>query len=411
MSRVRHQSMAAALALFAITLLAPASSDARGRMDDKDRRRQVLARTVFVMAGVSENGELKPVGGGSGTILTPDGAVLTNHHVVWNAAAGKPFDWVAIGIVTRFDVEPTLSCLANPSKGVLDEPNDLALIKCEADMQGKPWRGNNWPVAEIGSSEELIPGDEIILIGFPGVGGNTISYTTGKVSGFLSQTGGGGRAWIKTDASIGHGNSGGSAVDENGLLVGVPSAFNAGKDGDRIGLVRPLELARDMIKLAQSGWQPGQGGPVGGAKPPPAQGGQPPAQGGQPPAQGGQPPAQPAPPAPSADAVTVIGRVVAVDNNQPIRNAFFVVLKPGVRSSEVTQENVGQKALTVGISNAQGDFRTEAPVPRGARYSIIVFAQGFRPSMADDVLSTEPRGGQPVSDPFQPWSVVQLDRE
>jgi hypothetical protein len=103
--------------------------------------------------------------------------------------------------------------------------------------------------------------------------------------------------------------------------------------------------------------------------------------------------------------------VVAVDNNQPIRNAFFVVLKPGVRSSEVDQGNVGQKALTVGITNAQGDFRTEAPVPRGARYSIIVFAQGFRPSMADDVLSTEPRGGKPVADPFQPWSVVQLDRE
>jgi S1-C subfamily serine protease len=413
---MRQAAAAAAIALFAGTaaFFGPSDSGAAGSMADKERRRQVLGRTVFVLSGVSDNGELKPVGSGSGTILTPDGAVLTNHHVVWNASARKPFDWVAIGIVTRFDAEPTLSCLAVPGQGVLNEPLDLALVKCELDRNGKPWRGNNWPVAELGSSEDLVPGDEIIVIGFPGVGGNTISYTTGKVSGFLGREGGSGRFWIKTDANIAHGNSGGSAVDDNGLLVGVPSAFNPGQDGDRIGLVRPLELARDMIKLARSGWQPGQSGgtggtgsignpPLGGVEDGPGSGGAPP-----PP----RPPEGPPEGQPEATGgVTVVGRVVAVDNKEPVRNAFFVVLKPGVSASEVDGNNIGKKYLAVGITNAQGEFRTEGKVPRGRRYNVIVFAVGFRPNLADGALSTEAVNGRPVPDPYEPWSVIKLDRE
>jgi serine protease Do len=426
---MRQTAAAAAIALFAgaVAFVSPSDSDAAGTMVEKERRRQVLGRTVFVLAGVNESGQMKPVSSGSGTILTADGAVLTNHHVVWNPATQKPFDWIAIGIVTRFDAEPNLTCIATPSQGVLNEPLDLALVKCAYDRNGKPWRGTGWPVAEIGSSEDLIPGDEIIVIGFPGVGGNTISYTTGKVSGFLGKDGGSGRFWIKTDANISHGNSGGTAVDENGLLVGVPSAFNPGQDGDRIGLVRPIELARYLIKLAQSGWQPGQGsgaagktvphtggppaGPPTGGPPtggPPAGGpitGGPPAGG---PITGG--PSEPQPPD-KKSGVTVVGKVVAVDSNEPIRNAFFVVLKPGVSASEIDEDNIGKKYLTVGITNAQGQFRTESPVPRGKRYSVIVFAPGFRPNLADGGLSTEPRGGRPVPDPFEPWDVIKLDRD
>ena len=430
---MRQAAAAAAIALFAgaVAFVTPADSDAAGSMVDKERRRQVLGRTVFVLAGVNENGQMKPVGSGSGTILTADGAILTNHHVVWNPTTKKPFDWIAIGIVTRFDAEPNLTCIAIPSQGVLSEPLDLALVKCTADRNGKPWRGGGWPVAEIGSSEDLIPGDEIIVIGFPGVGGNTISYTTGKVSGFLGKDGGSGRFWIKTDANIAHGNSGGTAVDENGLLVGVPSAFNPGQDGDRIGLVRPIELARDLVNLAHAGWQPGQSpgvagksGPPGGVPPGgPIVGGPPgggPVTGG--PDEGGPgagdgdpgkvspPPGQKGPP-PQKAGVTVIGKVVAVDSNEPIRNAFFVVLKPGVNTADIDENNIGKKYQAVGITNAQGQFRTESAVPRGQRYSVIVFAPGYRPNLADRGLSTEPRGGRPVPDPFEPWEVIKLDRE
>jgi hypothetical protein len=191
----------------------------------------------------------------------------------------------------------------------------------------------------------------------------------------------------------------------------VPSAFNPGQDGDRIGLVRPIELARDLIKVALGGWQPGQGAGAPGKSAPPVGG--PPAGG--PPA--GSPPegvpkeGAPAEPPARKAGVTVVGKVVAVDSNEPIRNAFFVVLKPGVSSSDIDENNIGQKYLTVGITNAQGEFRTESPVPRGQRYSVIVFAPGFRPNLADEGLSTEPRGGRPVPDPFEPWEVIKLDRE
>ncbi len=373
-------------------LLAPADSEANM---NKDQRRQIMLRTVFMLAADFEGNDLVPISRGSGTILTADGAVLTNHHVVWNEQKKKPYDVVIVGVTDKFDEKPVYRCMTYPKNGVLKEEIDLALVKCETDMDGKPWKGNDWPAANIGSSEDLVPGDDVVVIGYPGIGGWTINYTTGKVSGFIGADGGAGRFWIKTDADIASGNSGGSALDEDGNLIGVPSAVQFGDNSakGRVGLVRPIELGRDLINLAKSGWMPGpNGGSVGGGA---GTGGN---------GFGGKAGAQTQE---ARSGVTVIGQVKAVDNNVAIHDALVIVLKPGVHVKEVTKDNIGQKFLTKATTNSQGQFQLENPVPRDQRFSVIVIADGFEPLYEDGVLKTDGN----VPDRYDPWGTITLKRE
>ncbi len=372
-------------------LLAPADSSAAMT---KDQRRQVMLRTVFLLAAEYQGNELEPVSRGSGTILTSDGAILTNHHVVWNDEKKKPFDVIIVGVTDKFDEKPVYRCMAFPKNAVLKEEVDLALIKCETDMDGKPWRGNDWTPAGVGSSEDLVPGDDVVVIGYPGVGGWTINYTTGKVSGFIGADGGAGRFWIKTDADIASGNSGGSALDEDGNLIGVPSAVQSGASSaqGRVGLVRPIELARDLINLAKSGWTPGpNGGSVGGGG------------GG-----GGFGGTKDGPQTQEVrNGVTIIGKIAAVDNNGPIRDALVIILKPGVKVAEINKDNIGQKFITKATTNSQGQFQMEGQVPRDKKFAVIVIAEGYEPLFENDVLSTEGN----VPDRFDPWGSITLKRE
>ncbi|MCJ7433645.1 MAG: serine protease [Anaerolineales bacterium] len=101
----------------------------------------------------------------------------------------------------------------------------------------------NFHFIPVGDSDELNTGDPITIIGFPGVGGYTPTLTTGVVSGFLADEG-----LIKTDAEISAGNSGGMAINQKGELIGVPTLKTTGTD--YLGYIRPINLARDIIKSA-----------------------------------------------------------------------------------------------------------------------------------------------------------------
>jgi S1-C subfamily serine protease len=355
---------------------------------DKQKRRRTMQGVVFVLAADMDGGELKPIASGSGTILTPDGAVLTNHHVVYNEQKGQLHDVVAIGLLKSFDEDPELTCLARPSHGLMKPELDLALIKCEVDMQMKPFSPKNWPHVPAGSSEDLVPGDEVFVIGYPGVGGTTINVTQGTVSGFQSERGGAGRDWIKTDAAITHGNSGGTAVDQDGLFIGVPSAFRVdtektGATIGNVGLIRPIELARDLVNLAQTGF-PAEGRTTG---------------------SGFGKPATPAPAAPSG--VIVIGQVRASDNDLPVRGALVLVMKPGTKVRDINRDNVGEKFLTKAVTTDEGTFVMEGPVPRNQRYTVLVAADSYELLAADDILSTEGN----VPDRYDPWGTIRLSRE
>ena len=220
---------------------------------------------------------------GSGTIVVADGTVLTNSHVI----AQSPFcphDRIGVAITDRPEQPPRLSFEADLL--VNDPELDLAVIRIARTLDGAPV-AEEFPVVEIGDSDSLSLGDRLRVIGYPGIGGETITFTEGTISGFVSVPGIGDRSWLKTDATISGGNSGGLAVDGDGFLVGIPTIVGTGDGlitdcrvvndtngdgridqndncvpvGGFINGIRPVNLAADVLAAAATATPIDQGGP------------------------------------------------------------------------------------------------------------------------------------------------------
>lgn len=186
---------------------------------------------------------------GSGTIVHPSGLILTNCHVADPRSMGMSSpaaDRLGIAITERSDQPPAVSYFAQV---VAKEPRlDLAVLQIVADVKGRRVRNLNLPAVPIGDSDKLDLGDKLSIIGYPGIGGQTVTFTSGNVSGFSADPRAtrDARGWIKTDATISGGNSGGTAVTEDGILVGIPTQAAAGSG------VTPVD-ARPVIDTNRDG--------------------------------------------------------------------------------------------------------------------------------------------------------------
>lgn len=224
---------------------------------------RITQASVQIIAAQEQGGSLEPAWSGSGTIISQTGEIVTNCHV----ACGAPV--LVVSLTTSADLPPEPSYIAEITH--YDEDIDLAILQVKTDMNGNPVSPTNLPYLEIGNSDSLTLGDPIRIFGYPGVGGETITYTTGSVSGFESASVGGRsqRVIIKTDASIASGNSGGTAVDLYGKLVGIPTSVNPdvreGVTIGGIGVLRPVNLV-DVVRGSAGSPPPAQG-----AELPPAQ--------------------------------------------------------------------------------------------------------------------------------------------
>ncbi len=172
---------------------------------------------------------------GSGVIVTNDGTVITNHHVI------KDADEVTVVLADRREFEATIVGS--------DERTDLAVLKIETP------KGERLPTLTLGDSDAVEVGDLVIAIGNPFGVGQTV--TSGIVSA-LARTNVGVsdyRSFIQTDAAINPGNSGGALVDMNGQLIGINSAIYS-KDGgsNGIGFAIPAALVRTVwSSITQTG--------------------------------------------------------------------------------------------------------------------------------------------------------------
>jgi hypothetical protein len=130
---------------------------------------------------------------------------------------------------------------------------DAAVIRIDRDIDGRQVAPSSLdlPTVPIGSSDALRVGEPVTVVGFPGIGGNTISLSSGRTSGFLGDDRIGPRAWIKTDAVISGGNSGGLAANEAGELVGVPT--RAPSDAGGYSLIRPIALLAGVLDAGRAG--------------------------------------------------------------------------------------------------------------------------------------------------------------
>ena len=170
---------------------------------------------------------------GSGVILSPDGIVVSNFHVV--------------GMAT--DIRVVLTDRREFSARVLlgDEESDLAILKIDA-LDALPFLG-------LRASDDVEVGELALAIGNPFGVGQTVS--SGIVSGLARSGGSGGSGrgyYIQTDAPINPGNSGGALVDMAGQLIGVNTSILTRSGGSNgIGFAIPADLVAAFVTQAEQG--------------------------------------------------------------------------------------------------------------------------------------------------------------
>lgn len=175
-------------------------------------------------------GRLQPSGVGSGVLVSPDGYILTNNHVVDGAEK------------VNVELNDQSSHMAKVI-GV-DPRSDIAVLKID---------GSGLPTVPIGDSSKVEVGDVVLAIGNPLNVGQTV--TMGIISAKSRTTGTGGNAsyedFLQTDAAINRGNSGGALVNLRGELIGIPSQILSGGLGGGgnigIGFAIPSTMARTVM--------------------------------------------------------------------------------------------------------------------------------------------------------------------
>ncbi len=163
---------------------------------------------------------------GSGVIVSPEGYILTNNHVIEGAA----------------EIQVTLSDSRHAVAQVIgtDPETDLAILRINLDRL---------PVIALGNSDSAQVGDRVLAIGNPFGVGQTV--TSGIVSALgRNQLGiNTFENFIQTDAAINPGNSGGALVDVNGHLIGINTAIYSRSGGNMgIGFAIPVSTARQVLE-------------------------------------------------------------------------------------------------------------------------------------------------------------------
>jgi len=176
---------------------------------------------------------------GSGFVISPDGYVVTNNHVI----SGVPTDQ---GKVTISEIKVTLSDRKEYKATVVgkDAASDLAVLKIEA---------KGLPFVQFGDSTKTRVGDWVIAIGNPFALGGTV--TAGIVSAIHRSIGAGPYdRYIQTDAAINQGNSGGPMFDLQGNVIGINTAIFSPTGGNvGIGFAIPAEEAKPIIDQLRTG--------------------------------------------------------------------------------------------------------------------------------------------------------------
>ena len=192
----------------------------------QSRSRHLQGQDPWFRFFYGDQEEDAPAGLGSGVIVSPEGHVLTNNHVIEDADG----------------IEVILADGRKANARVIgtDPETDLALLKIELGQL---------PVMVLGQMEQLQVGDVVLTIGNPFGVGQTV--TSGIVSA-LGRTQLGINTFenfIQTDAAINPGNSGGALVDVNGQLLGINTAIYSRSGGSMgIGFAIPVSLARQVMQ-------------------------------------------------------------------------------------------------------------------------------------------------------------------
>jgi S1-C subfamily serine protease len=262
-------AMRLALALLCVfTLLAGRVSPAAAQIDPLILGNAVDAAvqlSIVVRGTVDDREQVIWYAVGSGTIVSPDGLILTNNHLIAPAGVNDKLaeleqQLASEGKEAHLEVEPDRFMVASSDGRHLPEPRflawvaatdpdlDLAVLRIDADRDGAPIDSADLSLAAapLGDSDAVNLGDPVHVFGFPAIGSGSLTYTSGVVSGFLFEEEIDGTAWINSDAVTSGGNSGGAALNSSGQLIGIPTSGSALDcrvgDTNRDGTIGPEDV-------------------------------------------------------------------------------------------------------------------------------------------------------------------------
>ena len=335
-----------AVALFAIAAVTLAGQSAnRGGISPEARAqvRQAITSIGQILVRNSNDSNLAPRPRGSAVVVRSDGVSVTNYHVINNPRTSRPYDEIYLNLMGDGDTASS-SARYRLKPVLINKEYDLALMRIDSDVAGNPLpKSFTFPSIEMGDSRKINVLEDLFIIGFPEKGGSTITVNRGVVEGkdILAN-------WIKTDARVIHGNSGGAAVNSEGRLIGIPTKVVADeqpvdRNGDgfpddsrrygAVGFLRPAHLVADMIAQLTDGNSTDK----------------------------------PAPSAPimaeSTTFIVVRGIVKSAESGKPIAGALVGLLPLG--ETTITERTL----LTWGSTNGEGGFKLNKPVPPG-RYTL-----------------------------------------
>lgn len=208
---------------------------------------------VVMLVCVGDDGE--SVTYGSGIIVNPDeGNIITNRHVItnddWSIIETSPT--CHVGVTEDISQPPVFKYYADlvaySPKPETDEEYDFDIAvldiydvcpreECEDAPLYLPL---SFPYLEMGYSDDLIFGSYVSILGYPEIGGDTLNFTEGIISGRS------GDYILKTDAKIDNGNSGGAALNVYNQLIGIPSWTLSG-DAESMGYIIGVDAIYDWL--------------------------------------------------------------------------------------------------------------------------------------------------------------------
>ncbi|MDK2802610.1 MAG: trypsin-like peptidase domain-containing protein [Oscillospiraceae bacterium] len=211
----------------------PDNIDKTNLSDDNLSISDIAERVTPSVVGVvvyNQTLSFKPTGQGSGVIMSKDGYIITNAHVIMNEN-GSIADGIKVVLNNQEEYEATV--IGTDSK------TDLAVIKINA---------NNLTPAEFGDSQSIKVGVPVIAIGNP----SGIQLAGSVTKGIISAVGrdiqeGYSTTFLQTDAAINPGNSGGALVNMNGQVIGINSSKISAVDFEGIGFSIPIGEAKPII--------------------------------------------------------------------------------------------------------------------------------------------------------------------
>ena len=231
-----------------------------------------------------------------------------------------------------------------------------------------------WATLPEAGQGDVTIGERLWVLGYPDRGGGGLTLTEGQVEGWTGPDGSSGRDYISTRASISSGSSGGPVVDDHGRLVGIASAFRA---NGKVGLVRPLQAASQLLAYATAGWTPLENHTEVSLTPTSVEA--------------------------AAEGTRIYTTVIDDATETPVRDALVMVLRPGVSTSSIDLNRLDDQAIAWGRTNAQGEVRLKQLVPPGT-YTVMVMAQGYEALIGDSELVLD--ANTPPS--FDPWGKIGL---